>query len=189
MNKFKNATAVITGAGSGIGRALAISLASRGCHLALSDVDIKTLEETRNLISHYAVKVSLSQLDVADKEAVFNYAQNVQTEFGSINLVINNAGVALSSGTFENTSLEEFEWLMSINFSGVLYGTKAFLPLLKQADWGHIVNISSLFGIIGVGGQSAYNASKFAVRGMTESLRQELDKTSPTVSCTSVHPG
>ena len=189
MNKFENATAIITGSGSGIGRALALSLANRGCNLALSDVDMNALKETRDLITNSSIKISLKELDVANKEAVFAYAQSVQEEFSSVNLVINNAGVALNSGTFENTSLEEFEWLMSINFSGVLYGTKAFLPALKQAEWGHIVNISSLFGIIGVGGQSAYNASKFAVRGMTESLRQELDQTCPTVSCTSVHPG
>jgi len=189
MNKFNQACAVITGAGSGIGRHLAVELAKLGANLALSDINTDALAETASLIGTGTNKVHTQSLDVSDKAAVFAYADTVQNEFGKVNLVINNAGVALTTGTFDHTTLEEFEWLMSINFSGVLYGTKAFLPYLKQAQWGHIVNISSLFGIIGVPGQSAYNASKFAVRGMTEALRQELDETCPTVSCTSVHPG
>ena len=189
MKELNNATAVVTGAGSGIGRALAINLAQQGCNLALSDINLDQLEETQRLVESYDSKVSIKRLDVADMQSVFNYADSVQEEFGKVNLVINNAGVGLNSGTFDQTTIEEFEWLMSINFSGVLYGTKAFLPYLQKSDWGHIVNISSLFGIIGVGGQTAYNASKFAVRGMTEALRQELDITCPNVSCTSVHPG
>ena len=189
MRKISQSTAVVTGAASGIGRALAIHLAERGCKLALSDINMTQLKETQALIEAHKAEAHLQQLDVSDSQAVFDYAQAVQQEFGQVNIVINNAGVGLNSGTFEQTSLEEFEWLMSINFSGVLYGTKAFLPILKQADWGHIVNISSLFGIIGVGGQAAYNASKFGVRGMTEALRQELDLSCPNVSCTSVHPG
>ena len=189
MRKISQSTAVVTGAASGIGRALAIHLAERGCKLALSDINMTQLKETQALIEAHKAEDHLQQLDVSASQAVFDYAQAVQQEFGQVNIVINNAGVGLNSGTFEQTSLEEFEWLMSINFSGVLYGTKAFLPILKQADWGHIVNISSLFGIIGVGGQAAYNASKFGVRGMTEALRQELDLSCPNVSCTSVHPG
>lgn len=189
MNKFMNATAVVTGAGSGIGRHLAIELAKRGANLAISDIDENGLADTAKLVSKHDIHVHSQTLNVADKEAMFTYAETVQREFDQINLVINNAGVGLNTGTFEHTTLEEFEWLMGINFSGVLYGTKAFLPALKQAEWGHIVNISSLFGIIGVPGQTAYNASKFAVRGMTEALRQELDETCPSVSCTSVHPG
>lgn len=189
MNKFKQSTAVITGAGSGIGRQLAIQLAQHGANVAISDVNVEGLAETAKLIAHLPTQVRQDKLDVSDKEAVFNYAQDLESDFGEINLVINNAGVGLSTGTFANTSIEEFEWLMSINFSGVLYGSKAFLPILHKAEWGHIVNISSLFGLMGVPGQSAYNASKFGVRGLTEALRQELDITSPTVSCTSVHPG
>ena len=189
MKKFKNSTAVVTGAGSGIGRALAINLAHSGANLALSDINSTELSKTIELISNTGVKIHSQPLDVSDRQAFFDYAELIKAEFEEVNLVINNAGVGLNSGSFEQTTIEEFEWLMSINFSGVLYGTKAFLPILKQAQWGHIVNISSLFGIIGVIGQSAYNASKFGVRGMTESLRQELDASCPSVSCTSVHPG
>jgi len=186
MKKLKNSVAVVTGAGSGIGRQLAIRLAQSGALLALSDVN---LEETAQLLKQFDQKILTHTLDVADRQAVFNYAELVQKEFDAVNLVINNAGVALSSGTFSETSIEDFEWLMGINFSGVLYGSKAFLPALEQAEWGHIVNISSLFGLIGVPEQSAYNASKFAVRGLTESLRQELENANSHVSCTSVHPG
>ncbi|MBX2848225.1 MAG: SDR family oxidoreductase [Acidiferrobacterales bacterium] len=189
MSKFKHSTAVITGAGSGIGRQLALALAQHGANIAISDVDDDSLSETESLIDNPQIQIHTQHLDVANKTAVLDYAQAVQTEFGEVNLVINNAGVALNTGTFEKTTIEEFEWLMSINFSGVLYGTKAFLPLLQQAKWGHIVNISSLFGLIGVPGQTAYNASKFAVRGLTEALRQELESSNSTVSCTSVHPG
>lgn len=189
MNKFKGATYVVTGAGSGIGRELAIELAHLGADLAISDLNEDTLKETTELVSREGINVHSHQLDVSDKESVLAYANLVQEHFDQINVIINNAGVALSTGTFENTTLEEFEWLMSINFSGVLYGTKAFLPHLQQAQWGHIVNVSSLFGLIGVPGQAAYNASKFAVRGLTEALRQELNATGSKVSCTSVHPG
>ena len=189
MNKFYNSTAVVTGAGSGIGRALAMNLANRGANLALSDINPTELSNTVELIGNSEIKIHSSSLDVSDRQAFFDYAESINHEFDEVNVVINNAGVGLNSGSFEQTTIEEFEWLMSINFSGVLYGTKAFLPILKEAQWGHIVNISSLFGIIGVVGQSAYNASKFGVRGMTESLRQELDISCPSVSCTSVHPG
>jgi len=189
MNKYHQTTAVITGAGSGIGRALALELASRGANLALSDVDKSGLSDTATLVGSHGIKVHTHLLDVSDKTAMHDYAELVQAEFGVINLVINNAGVALNTGTLEQTDLEEFEWLMSINFFGVLYGTKTFLPYLQQANWGHIVNISSLFGLIGVPGQAAYNSSKFAVRGLSEALRQELDAVESSVSCTSVHPG
>lgn len=189
MREFTSATAVITGAGSGIGRHLALQLADRGTNLAISDVDQVGLDETVSLIRNDKITVHSQILDVADRQAIFDYAQALTTQFDEINILINNAGVALNTGTLEQTSLDEFEWLMKINFYGVLYGTKAFLPILKQASWGHIVNVSSLFGLIGVPGQSAYNASKFAVRGMTEALRQELDMSNSTVSCTSIHPG
>lgn len=189
MKTIEHSTAVITGAGSGIGRHLALQLAERGANLALSDIDQTGLAETVALIDTSAVEVHQQTLDVANKQSVFDYAQTLSSNFTEINILINNAGVALNTGTFENTTLDEFEWLMSINFFGVIYGTKAFLPLLKDASWGHIVNVSSLFGILGVPGQSAYNASKFAVRGFTEALRQELDMTTSSVSCTCVHPG
>ncbi len=193
MNKFNNSVAVVTGAGSGIGRHLALKLASYGASLAISDINVDGLAETKaqatKLLKNSNTRIVASALDVSNREAVFAYAEEIKQEFGSVNLVINNAGVALSSGTLSETSVDDFEWLMSINFSGVLYGTKAFLPILEEAEWGHIVNISSLFGLIGVAEQSAYNASKFAVRGMTEALRQELDAANSHISCTSIHPG
>jgi len=189
MNKFNGAVAVITGAGSGIGRQLAVKLADAGASLAISDIDADGLAETLNLVEKKNIKVVANPLDVSNRDEVFAYAEQTKSDFGSVNLVINNAGVALSSGTLSETSVDDFEWLMSINFSGVLYGTKAFLPILETSKWGHIINISSLFGLIGVPEQSAYNASKFAVRGMTESLRQELDMAGSHISCTSVHPG
>lgn len=191
MEKFNKAGAVITGAGSGIGRQLALKLASSGASLAISDINQEGLSETQKLIRdlNRNTKVVATPLDVSNRDAVFAYAKQTKSDLGSVNLVINNAGVALSSGTLIETSVDDFEWLMSINFSGVLYGTKAFLPVLEEAKWGHIVNISSLFGIIGVAEQSAYNASKFAVRGMTESLRQELELANSHISCTSIHPG
>jgi short-subunit dehydrogenase len=189
MKDLNNAVAVVTGAGSGIGRQLSLKLAEAGASLAISDINIEGLKETESLLKSSGVKVVARQLDVSNREAVFEYAQQTEADFGKVNLVINNAGVALSSGTLSETSVDDFEWVMGINFSGVMYGTKAFLPILANAKWGHIVNISSLFGLIGVPEQSAYNASKFAVRGMTESLRQELEQEQSHISCTSVHPG
>ena len=189
MEKFKNCVAVITGAGSGIGQHLALELAKAGAQLAISDINHVNLQATEKALEQYRVKVIATPLDVADEYAFLHYATFVQQQFNKVNLVINNAGVALSSDSFAKTPLEDFKWLMNINFFGVLYGTKFFLPILEKADWGHIVNISSLFGLIGVPSQSAYNSSKFAVRGLTEALRQELDNANSHVSCTSVHPG
>ena len=189
MNKFNGSVAVVTGAGSGIGQQLAIKLADAGASVAISDINPESLDETLELLKQKSSNVIARPLDVSDRDAVFEYAKQTKLDFGSVNLVINNAGVGLSSGTLLETNVDDFEWLMSINFSGVLYGTKAFLPILEDAKWGHIVNISSLFGLIGVPEQSAYNASKFAVRGMTESLRQELEIANSHISCTSIHPG
>ncbi|MEO0368041.1 MAG: SDR family NAD(P)-dependent oxidoreductase [Pseudomonadota bacterium] len=187
--KFKNRIWVVTGAGSGIGRALALDLHTRGAKLALSDIKLEMVEETAQLLGANSADLMVDQLDVADQDGVFAYAAKVNNHFGAAHGVINNAGVALGSGPLWTTELEDFKWLMNINFYGVLYGTKAFLPLLQDQDWGHIVNISSLFGIVGVPDQTAYNASKFAVRGMTEALRHELKRDNSSVSCTSVHPG
>lgn len=189
MSKFNNSVAVITGAGGGIGKQLALELARLGANISISDIDNENLEQTAKEAATYGGRVHRCELDVSDRAAVFNYADLVDQEFGEINLIINNAGVGLASGGLRSTTVDEFEWLMSINFSGVLYGTKAFLPLLEKAQWGHIVNISSLFGLIGVAEQAAYNASKFAVRGMTEALRQELEMSGSHISCTSIHPG
>ena len=135
-----------------------------------------------------AAEVHTQKLDVADREAFYAYADTVAEHFGAVHLVVNNAGVALGA-TVKEMSIEDIEWLMGINFWGVVYGTKAFLPHLERAGEGHIVNVSSVFGIIAVPTQGAYNASKFAVRGFTEALRQELEIEGSPVSCTSVHPG
>ncbi|MGE8540577.1 MAG: SDR family NAD(P)-dependent oxidoreductase [Acinetobacter sp.] len=188
MKNFNGKVAAITGAGSGIGRQLALQLAQQGAHLALSDMNEQGLAQTLNLLKDYPVQVSLTKLDVADREAVYAWAESSFNEFGQVNLIFNNAGVALAS-TVEGMSYEELEWIFNINFWGVVYGTKAFLPYLKQSGEGHIINTSSLFGLTAQPTQSAYNATKFAVRGFTEALRQELDMEHCGVSATSVHPG
>lgn len=188
MKNFRNKVAAITGAGSGIGRALALNLAQQGCHLAIADVNAKGLEETRQLLAKYPVNVSTEILDVSDRAGVYAWADKIVAEHGQVNLIFNNAGVALS-GTVEALSIEDFQWIMDINFNGVLYGTKAFLPHLERSGEGHIINISSIFGLASQPLMSGYNASKFAVRGLTESLRQDLEIAGSCVSATSVHPG
>ena len=188
MKSFSNRVAAITGAASGIGRALAENLADAGCHLALSDIDKAGLKETAASARAKGVKVTTAKVDVADREAVYAWAEQVVEEHGRVNLVFNNAGVALGS-TIEGVDYKDFEWLMNINFWGVVYGSKAFLPHLKQADAGHIVNISSVFGIISVPTQGVYNAAKFAVRGFSDTLRQELDIERSTVRVSCAYPG
>jgi len=184
---YKDAVAVITGAGSGIGRSLATELAASGTHLALCDINEDGLKETSEMIGD-KVKVRTDLLGVTNRDAVFAYAKDIQEHFGKVNLVFNNAGAALN-GEFTKTGLDKFDWQMDVNFGGVLNGTKAFLPILQEAEWGHITNVSSIFGIIAAPGNSAYNASKFAVRGVTECLRLELEIAGSNVSCTCVHPG
>jgi short-subunit dehydrogenase len=189
-------TAVVTGAGSGIGRALAIALAKRRCDLALADVDDAGLAHTRGLIEDHAlashaagsraVNVSLHALDVADQAAVAGFPAAVTQHHSKVDLLINNAGVALG-GSFEEISEADFQWLFNINFWGVVWMTRAFLPILKQSDAACIVNMSSLFGLISPPGQTAYSASKFAVRGFSNALRFEL--AGSTVALTVVHPG
>ncbi len=188
MKHLHNKVAAITGAGSGIGRALACALAGRGCHLALADINAQGLADTVQLANRYGVRITQHVVDVSDAEAVKAWADAAAAEHGQINLVFNNAGVA-QSGTVEGNSLDDYQWLMGINFWGVVYGTKAFLPHLKASGAGHVVNISSIFGLFAQPTMSAYNASKFAVRGFTESLRQELDLSAANVSATCVHPG
>lgn len=189
MKNFKNKVAAITGAGSGIGQQLAILLAKQGCHLSLSDINEKGLQQTVELLKPYSkITVTTKKLDVSDREAVKQWAQETVQDHGSVNLIFNNAGVALGS-TVEGATYEDLEWIVGINFWGVVYGTKEFLPFIKQTQDGHIINISSLFGLTAQPTQSAYNATKFAVRGFTESLRQELDIEKSGVSSLCVHPG
>ncbi|GAA5555353.1 putative oxidoreductase SadH [Acinetobacter schindleri] len=188
MKNFNNKVAAITGAGSGIGQQLAVLLAKQGCHLALSDVNEQGLLKTLELIKDAGVRATLDKVNVADLEEVRAWAEKVEQDHGSINMIFNNAGVALGS-TVEGASYDELEWIVGINFWGVVYGTKEFLPRIKKTGDGHVVNISSLFGLTAQPTQSAYNATKFAVRGFTESLRQELDIENCGVSALCVHPG
>lgn len=188
MKNFKNKVAAITGAGSGIGQQLAVLLAKQGCHLSLSDVNEQGLAKTVELVKDSHVRVTTKKVNVAKLEEVRAWAAETVQDHGSVNMIFNNAGVALGS-TVEGASYEELEWIVNINFWGVVYGTKEFLPLIKQSGEGHIINISSLFGLTAQPTQSAYNATKFAVRGFTESLRQELDLENCGVSALCVHPG
>jgi short-subunit dehydrogenase len=179
-------TAVVTGAGSGIGRALAVALAERHCHLALADIDASGLSGTGRLVENRAVNVSLHPLDVADPIAVAAMPDVVAQRHPQVDLLFNNAGVAIG-GFFEEVSDEDFQWLFDINFWGVVRMSRAFLPVLRRSDAARIVNISSLFGLISPPGQAAYSASKFAVRGFSNALRYELEGS--TVGVTVVHPG
>ncbi|AXY61625.1 SDR family NAD(P)-dependent oxidoreductase [Acinetobacter sp. WCHAc010052] len=188
MKNFKNKVAAITGAGSGMGQQLAVLLAKAGCHLSISDVNEKGLAETVELTKPYNVRVTSKKVNVADREQMKAWAEETVQNHGSVNLIFNNAGVALGS-TVEGASYEDLEWIMGINYWGVVYGTKEFLPYLKKSGDGHIINTSSLFGLTAQPTQSAYNSSKFAVRGFTEALRQELDLEKCGVSATCVHPG
>lgn len=190
MKNFTDKVAAITGAASGLGRELAIALAGRDCHLSLADLDEAGLAQTQALArqANAAVRIGTRKLDVADRSAVFAWADAAAQEHGKVNLIFNNAGVGLAA-TVEAMSMTDFTWLMNINFWGVVHGTQAFLPHLKASGDGHVVNVSSLFGLLASPGASAYHAAKFAVRGYTESLRQELDLMCCGVSATCVHPG
>ncbi len=195
MSFLSSGVAVVTGAGSGIGRALAQRLAAAGSALALADIDEAGLQQTAQSLAKAGAPgaaatnvplVTTHVVDVAKEESVKSFAVDVSTRHGRLTLLINNAGVALH-GNFEEISLDDFRWLMDINFWGVVYGARYFLPLLKREPRAHIVNLSSVFGLIAPAGQAAYSASKFAVRGFTEALRHELGSSNVCVSC--VHPG
>lgn len=187
MTLSKNSVAVITGAGSGIGRALALRLAQEKIEgIAIADFKEEGLDETFAMLENSGVKVSKHLIDVSKLEQVQQFADEVLAEHGRATHLINNAGVGLL-GTFEQISLTDFEWLMSINFWGVVYGCKVFLPILQKEKSAHIVNISSVFGFVAPPEQSAYCSAKFAVRGFTESLRHELEDSNIRVSA--VHPG
>ena len=195
---LENRTAVITGSASGIGRAIAVSLARRGCNLALADVNDAGLTETARMAQlaqkdranqtapRSALRISQHPIDVADRRAVAAFPQVVLAAHPRVDILVNNAGVAIG-GTFEAVSEEDFEWLFEINFWGVVRMTRAFLPLLQQSDDACLVNLSSVFGLISPPGQTAYSASKFAVRGFSNSLRHEL--AGSKVGVTVVHPG
>lgn len=186
MKQLANRVAVVTGAASGIGRALSMALAGKGCVLALVDLDKAALEEVATEIRATGARVSTHLVDVANEQQMRALPEIVVQAHGAVHIVINNAGVGVS-GTIEEQSLDDFEWLVGINFWGVVYGSKFFLPQLRRSDEGHIVNISSLFGIIGVPTQGSYNAAKFAVRGFSEALHAELSETA--IGVTVVHPG
>ncbi len=188
MSSFEGKVAVITGAGSGIGRALALNLANKGAKLALSDIDTDGLAETVRQAQAFGAQVKSDRLNVAEREAVLAYADDVVAYFGQVSQVYNNAGIAYN-GNVEQSEFKDIERIIDVDFWGVVNGTKAFLPHLVASGDGHVVNISSLFGLIAVPGQSAYNAAKFAVRGFTEALRQEMLIAKHPVKVTCVHPG
>jgi len=187
--QFEGSAAAITGAASGIGRALAFELAARGCDVALADLDEAGLESAANEISAtYARRATIRRVDVADPKQIQDFALSAIADFPSLNILINNAGVALL-GQFDEFDQAQMAWVMDINFWGVVRGTRAFMPHLQSRPQAHIVNISSIFGIIAPPGQSAYCASKFAVRGFSEVLRHELAMSNSTVRLSVVHPG
>jgi NAD(P)-dependent dehydrogenase (short-subunit alcohol dehydrogenase family) len=197
MRTLDGKVVVITGAGSGIGRELALQAAGRGAVLALSDWDETGLVETASAVEQVALRaggagagegVRTDKLDVRDRAAMRSYAASVREQLGRVNAVVNNAGVALH-GDFTEVGYEDFEWVMDVDFWGVVQGTKEFLPHLIESGDGHVVNISSLFGLMGMPGQTAYNAAKFGVRGFTEALRMEMAIAGHPVAVTCVHPG
>lgn len=189
MKSFDGRVSVVTGAGSGIGRALARDLASRGALLAISDVDDDGLAETVDLVKAAGAReVRADHLDVADRAAFAAYAAAVAEQFGRVNLVVNNAGVSLT-GDLTDLDYDDMRWIMDINFWGVTHGTKEFLPHLIASGEGHLVNISSLFGLVSMPGQSMYNAAKYAVRGLSEAVREEMLVAGHPVGVTVVHPG
>ncbi len=188
MKNFGGKVAAITGAGSGIGRALALNLAEKGARLALSDVNGDTVAETAELCAKLGSDAEPYKLNVVDRDAMYLHAEEVRSRFGQVNLIVNNAGVALGAEVLD-VAWDDFDWLMNINFWGVVHGTKAFLPHLIESGEGHVANVSSAFGFIGVPSQSAYNAAKFAVRGFTESLTQEMKIGRHPVGVSCVHPG
>ncbi len=185
---FAGKVAVVTGAGSGIGQALALELARSGARVAISDVDTEGLAATEERLRAIGADYRSDRLDVTEREAFAEYAAAVADHFGRVNQVYNNAGIAYA-GDIEKTSFKDFERLMDVDYWGVVNGTKLFLPYLIASGDGHVINISSVFGLFSVPGQAAYNAAKFAVRGFTEALRQEMLLAGHPVKVTTVHPG
>ena len=188
MKNFQDKVAVITGSGSGMGRELAIELAQAGANIALVEWNEETLNETAELLKAYNVGVSKHIVDVSDKEAVFALPQKVIEEHGAVDMIFNNAGVALAS-TVEDSTDEDWEWGLGILLHGVINGTRAFLPYLKERPEAAIVNTSSIFGLLSVPTQSIYHVGKYGVRGFTESLALEMKETNPNLQIHCVHPG
>jgi NADP-dependent 3-hydroxy acid dehydrogenase YdfG len=188
MKGFDGKVAVVTGAGSGIGQALAIELARSGAKLAISDVDTEGLAQTEERLNAIGAAVKSDRLDVTEREAFQVYADAVNEHFGIVNQVYNNAGIAFT-GSVEASQFKDIERVMDVDYWGVVNGTKVFLPHLIASGDGHVINVSSVFGLLAIPGQAAYNAAKFAVRGFTEALRQEMLVARHPVKVTCVHPG
>jgi NADP-dependent 3-hydroxy acid dehydrogenase YdfG len=188
MEGFAGKVAAVTGAGSGIGQALALELARSGATLAISDVDVEGLAHTEEQLRAIGAPVKADRLDVTEREAFQIYADQVNEHFGKVNQIYNNAGIACT-GDVEISQFKDMERVMDVDFWGVVNGTKAFLPHLIASGDGHVINVSSLFGLMSMPGQAAYNAAKFAVRGFTEALRQEMVLNGHPVKVTTVHPG
>ena len=188
MEGFAGKVAAVTGAGSGIGQALALELARSGAAVAISDVDTEGLAQTEEQLRAIGAPVRTDRLDVTEREAFQIYADQINEHFGKVNQIYNNAGIAFT-GDVEITQFKDIERVMDVDFWGVVNGTKAFLPHLIASGDGHIINVSSLFGLMSMPGQAAYNSAKFAVRGFTESLRQEMALNGHPVKVTAVHPG
>jgi NADP-dependent 3-hydroxy acid dehydrogenase YdfG len=188
MQGFAGKVAVVTGAGSGIGQALAIELGRSGAKVAISDVNTEGLAATEEALKAIGAPVKSDRLDVTEREAFLLYADEVAAHFGKVNQIYNNAGIAFV-GDVEVTPFKDIERVMDVDFWGVVNGTKAFLPHLIASGDGHVVNVSSIFGLFSVPGQAAYNSAKFAVRGFTEALRQEMFVSGHPVAVTTVHPG
>src|SRR3954469_218294 len=187
MDGFAGKVAVVTGAGSGIGQALAIELARSGASMAISDVDTEGLAVTEERLKAIGAAVKADRLDVTEREAFELYADAVKEHFGKVNQIYNNAGIAFA-GDVEVSQFKDIEQVMDVDFWGVVNGTKVFLPHLIESGDGHVINVSSVFGLFSVPGQAAYNAAKFAVRGFTEALRQEMELARHPVKVTTVHP-
>jgi NADP-dependent 3-hydroxy acid dehydrogenase YdfG len=188
MQGFAGKVAAVTGAGSGIGQALAVELARSGAKVAISDVDTEGLAETEQRLKAIGAQVKADRLNVTEREAFLAYADAVNEHFGKVNQIYNNAGIAFT-GDVEVSQFKDIERVMDVDFWGVVNGTKAFLPHLIASGDGHVINISSVFGLFSVPGQAAYNSAKFAVRGFTEALRQEMVLARHPVAVTTVHPG
>jgi len=188
MKSLNDKVVVITGAGSGMGREMALKAAREGALLAISDWNAEGLAETVDLVKGIGAEVRSDVIDVSDRAAMATWATAVVEQFGRVNMVVNNAGVTVT-GDFEEMSYEDFDWIVGVNFDGVINGTKEFLPHLIASGDGHLINLSSLFGLVSMPGQTAYNATKYAVRGFTEALREEMLINGHPVTVTCIHPG